>query len=226
MIRRILFTAALALVSAMAMSQTYPFTGPTRTFSPWTASNPQSWTFAPAYPAAASGTSNVFTTTTYINVDPYVFVGGLWDDTVTVQGMGSGTSAPGANQIQILTNMDINFQFLNFGAVTAGPGTGTAVPGPNSITVNYNFVLFGDWTTGTTIDNTGAVQGPPVGAPATLSVTNSTATPQSAGPLVLPLASTNNGVGGLIVGRNVAVTGQLPGDRQYVSTGNVVVTIN
>jgi len=226
MIRRLLTIAALATVASVSMAQTYPFTGPGRAFSPWTTSNNQSWTFAPAYPAGASGTSNVFTTTTYINVDPYVFVGGLWDDTVVVQGMGSGTSTQGNTNIQVLTNMDLNFQFAGFGAVTAGSGTGTATPGPNSISVTYALQVYGDWSTGTTIDNTGVCQGAAIGAPANFTVTNSTVGTFGAGPVLFPLVLSNNGVGGVQVGRTVAVTGQLPGDRQYVSTGNVIVTIN
>lgn len=226
MIKRLLSIAALATVASVSMAQTYPFTGPGRAFSPWTTSNQQSWTFAPAYPAGASGNFNTFTTTTYINVDPYVFVGGYWDDTVVVQGMGSGTSTEGDNDIQILTNMDLNFGFNGFGAVTQGPGTGTATPGTDSITVAYTMQLYGDWSTGQTIDPTGTVQGATVGAPTSFSVTNSTVGTMGGGPVTFPLASSNNGIGGLRVARTVSVTGQLPGDRQYVSSGSVVVTIN
>lgn len=226
MIKRLLLLTALGAIAAVSNAQTYPFTGPGRAFSPWTASNPQSWTFAPAYPANAAGTTNNFQVTTNINVDPYVFVGGLWTDTVTVQGMGSGTSSVGTNNIQVLTNMNLSFDFTNFGAVTTTGGSGSATPGTDAISVAYTFQTWGDWSTGTTIDNTGTVAGTQVGSDSTVTVTNSTASPLTAPTLPLPLASTNNGVAGLAINRTVTVTGQLPGDRGYQSTGNVVVTIN
>jgi len=220
-------TLAVVTLSAVAMAagaQTYPFTGPGRAFSPWTASNSYAWSFSNAYPASASGQSATIPTNTFINVDPYVFVGGLFDAAVTVQGMGNGTSTSGINDIQVLTNMDLTFNLVNFNAVDFIPDSGTATPGLNSVTVNYDFQTWSNYSRGAVIDNTGSATGTQVGD-GTLTVTNSTATPQSAS-VVLNLSQTTDGVGALRIVRSVSLTGLAPGDAAYTSIGDVVVTIN
>jgi hypothetical protein len=211
-------------MAVAAGAQTYPFTGPGRAFSPWTESNNFSWTFAPAYPAGAEGQNTSLVTNTFINVDPYVFVGGLFDAAITVQGMGAGTSSSTNNDIQVLTNMDLTFNLVNFNAIDFIPDSGTATPGTNSVTVNYTFQTYSNYSTGQTINNTGNATGS-VLATGNLTVTNSTATPQSTS-VGLPLASTTDGVGALRITRSVSLTGQAPGDASYTSIGDVVVTIN
>jgi hypothetical protein len=138
--------------------------------------------------------------------------------------MGNGSSSNANSDIQVLTNMDLTFNLVNFNAVAFIPDSGTAVPGPHSVTVNYTFQAWSNYSTGQTIDNTGSATGTLLGSGA-LSVDNSTATPQNT-TVGLPLASTTDGVGALRIVRNVTLTGQAPGDAAYTSIGDVVVTIN
>ena len=216
---RTLAIATLVTVAGAASAQL-----PGRVFSPWTTSNASTWTFDPAYPAGAAGTTDTQPTNTFINVDPYVFVGGLFDQAITVSGMGSGTSITANSDIQVLTNMDLTFYMANFNAVDYIPNGSTSVPGPDSVTVNYVFQAWSNYSTGQTIDNTGSATGSIIGSD-TLTVDNSTVSPQSA-TVALPLASTTDGVAALRIVRQVSLTGQAPGDAAYTSIGDVVVSIN
>jgi len=245
---RILAVAILAGAAVAAGAQTYPFTGPQRTFSgwtksndlnltigvpssgpgrvfsPWTASNSYDWTYSNGFPAGAQGQSTTVQIGTEVDTAIYVFVGGLVDASITVQGMGSGSSSTVNNDLQVLSNVDLTFDLVNFNAVSFTPDSGTATPGPNSVVVNYDFQAWSNYSTGETIDSTGNATGSELGD-ATLAVSNSTLTPQSA-TLGLNLSQTTDGVGTLRIVRSVSLTGLAPGDATYTSVGSVVVTVN
>ena len=212
------------LIAGTVSAQSYPFAGPDRVFSPWTASDPFNWLYSPAYFGGAAGTSNETGTTTNINVDPYVFVAGMFDESITVQGMGAGISQTAQDDFQVLTNMDLSFNFANFNAVSYIPNSSTTVPGPHAVTVAYQFEAYSNYSTGQTINPSGTVAGNLIGSDG-LTVDTDTATPQSAS-LNMPLSSTTNGVGSFRIKRTVTLTGNAPGDANYNSIGDLVVSIN
>jgi hypothetical protein len=150
----------------------------------------------------------------------------LWDAEVKVEGVGNGTSSATDNYIQILTNMDLSLSYNSFSAVAlnnTANGTAALSADTPEVTVTYVFKLYSDWSTGATIDPTGTTTGSLLSSK-TVTVDNTAAA--STVTDSLPLTSTSDGVAGLDIHRTVQVTGQLPGDNQYISTGAVTVSIN